>query len=90
MKRGFLSILLTACLLMSLLPTVALAADGDVTYLYCDANGANWQTGTKKAGEYTVVTGSDTTWGNGGNDKWYVVNGDVTIETALSSVVMFT
>lgn len=27
----------------------------------------------------TVVTESDTTWGDDNNDGWYVVNGDVTI-----------
>ena len=33
MKKRLLSILLAVCLLMSLLPTVALAAEGDVDYL---------------------------------------------------------
>ena len=76
MKKRLFSILLTACLLVGLLPTAALAAEGDVDYLYCDANGANWATGTKAAREYILVTGSDTAWSAG----WYVVNSDVTIK----------
>ena len=82
MKKRLLSILLTACLLVGLLPTVVLAADGDVDYLYCNENGANWRTGTKAAGEYTVVTSSDTGWGTSGSTTWYVVNSDVTIGTS--------
>ena len=73
-----MSILLTACLLVGLLPTVAFAAEGDVDYLYCDANGANWATGTKSVGEYTLVTSDDTSWGTDGTTTWYVVQGDVT------------
>ena len=69
------------CLLVGLLPTVAFAAEGDVDYLYCDANGANWATGTKSVGEYTLVTSDDTSWGTDGTTTWYVVQGDVTFGT---------
>lgn len=80
MKKRLLSILLTVCLLMGLLPTAALAAEGDVEYLYCDANGANWQTGTITAREYIVVESGITTWAGG----WYVVNRDVTIDSRVT------
>ncbi len=32
----------------------------------------------------TVVTESDTTWGDDNNDGWYVVNGDVTISSRIT------
>ena len=66
MKKRLWSILLTACLLMGLLPTAALAA-GNVSYL--DEEG---KTQTRSA---TEVTSGSTTWPNG----WYVVQGSVTI-----------
>ena len=66
MKKRLWSILLTACLLMGLLPTAALAA-GNVSYL--DVEG---KTQTRSA---TEVTSGSTTWPNG----WYVVQGSVTI-----------
>ena len=55
-------------------------ADGDITYLYCDSNGQNWQTGTKSSGEYTTVTASDTAWSAG----WYVASGNVTISSRVT------
>ncbi len=58
-----------------------LAAAGDVEYLYCNANGQNWQTGTKASGDYTAVTASDNTWGMENTTTWYVASGDVTIGT---------
>ena len=60
------------------------AAEGDVTYLYCDENGQNWATGTKQRSDYTVVTADDTTWGDDGNDGWYVVNSNVTIGSRVT------
>ena len=69
MKKRLLSILLTACLLAGLLPTVALA-EGGVSYL--DETGTS-QTCTSA----TKVTDSVTAWSNG----WYVVNTNVTIGT---------
>ncbi|MCI5897815.1 MAG: YDG domain-containing protein, partial [Firmicutes bacterium] len=71
MKKRILSILLTACLLVGLLPTVALAVD-NVSYL--DSNGQS-----KKQSGVTAVTSSDTGWGTSGQTKWYVVNSNVTI-----------
>ena len=78
MKKRLLSILMALALCLSLLPTVALADEGDVEYLYCDENGENWQTGIKKAGEYTVITldykARNFTAG------WYVVNSDLDLD----------
>ena len=75
MKKVILSFLLAICLMTTFLPTAVLAAYGDVTYRYCDENGANWAIGTKSVGEYKTVTGSDTVWTAG----WYVVDSDITI-----------
>lgn len=61
-------------------PITASAAEGDVYYLYCDANGENWQTGTKVIDEYTLVTSDNTSWLSG----WYVVQGDVTIKSSIA------
>ena len=47
MKKQIVGLLLALFLLAGLLPTTVFAAEGDVTYLYYDANDANWQTGTK-------------------------------------------
>ena len=79
MKKRLLSIVLTLCMVLMLVPQ-AVFADGGVDYLYCDANGANWQTGTKQTGKYTVVTSSDTEWTTG----WYVVKGDVPINSRVT------
>ena len=85
MKKRLLSILLAVCLLMSLLPTVALAAEGDVDYLYCDETGTNWQTGIKAASEYTAVTSEVTAWTDTAeNPGWYVVNSNVTIDQRVT------
>ena len=74
MKKRILSILLTVCLLMALLPTVAFA-EGSVTYL--DADGT-----LKTSPSATEVTSSDTEWtGTTTNPGWYVVNTNVTIGT---------
>ena len=69
MKKRLLSILLTACLLVGLLPTVALAATAtNVSYL--DASGKS-----QTCPSATEVTSNDTAWLAG----WYVVNSDVGI-----------
>ena len=60
------------------------AAEGDVIYLYCDENGQNWATGTKQRSDYMVVTADDTTWGDDGNDGWYVASGTVTISDRVT------
>ena len=69
MKKRLLSILMAACLLVGLLPTVALAVS-NVSYL--DASGAS-----QTCDSATEVTSGDTEWTTG----WYVVTGNVTIGT---------
>ena len=78
MKKRLLSILLTACLLMGLLPATALAAEGDVKYL---DNNSVVQTYT---GSYTEITATDTpiTWTAG----WYVAQNNVTITSGGSTI----
>ena len=67
MKKRLWSILLTACLLVGLLPTAALAAD-NVSYL--DVEGK-----TQTCSSATEVISGSTAWSNG----WYVAQGGVTI-----------
>ena len=76
MKKRILSILLTVCLLMALLPTVAFA-EGSVTYL--DADGT-----LKTSPSATEVTSSDTGWGTSGTTTWYVVQGTVIIGSRVT------
>ena len=76
MKNRILSILLTVCLLMALLPTVAFA-EGSVTYL--DADGT-----LKTSPSATEVTSSDTGWGTSGTTTWYVVQGTVIIGSRVT------
>ena len=59
--RRVLACLVSAAMVVAFTPVVAWGAEGDVTYRYCDANGANWQTGTKHTGEYTKITANTTT-----------------------------
>ena len=57
----------------------------DVDYLYCDANGANWQTGKRLAGTYIPVTDGNIEWtGTTENPGWYVVTGKVTIDGRIT------
>ena len=86
MKKQIVGLLLALFLLAGLLPTTVLAAEGDVTYLYCDANGANWQTGTKSVGDYTPVTSNVTKWTSG----WYVATGILPSAAASPSAAMST
>ncbi len=79
--------LLTLAMLMTLVPSftfTAFAADSDITYWYCDEKGANWQTGTKEAGEYESVTSSDTAWGTSGSATWYVASDEITISSRIT------
>ena len=48
-----------------------------VSYRSCDANGKNWTTLT--CASATEVTSTETTWGTGNEETWYVVQDDVTI-----------
>lgn len=80
MKKRLLAGFMACALVLSLLPTAAFAADGDVSYRTCDPDGTNWQTGTKASGEYTAVTADDTEWTSG----WYVASGGVTIDRRVT------
>ena len=52
-----------------------------IKYLYCDENGANWQTGIKQDGTYTPVSDSNFEWtGTAENPGWYVVAGQLIID----------
>ena len=74
MKKRVLSLLLAVCLLVGLLPMVALAAtQSNVTYL--DVNGIS-----QTCASATVVDSTTTTW-NGG---WYVVQGTVVISQGVT------
>ena len=81
-RLGALFLSLALCLTM--LPATALAAAGDVTYLYCDTNGASWTTDTKRSDEYTVVTDNTTSWGSKSAETWLVVNSNVTISERIT------
>ena len=74
MKKRLLRLLLTACLLMGLLPTVALAATAtNVSYLAASGK-------SQTCASATVVESGTTAWSNG----WYVVNSNVTIENRVT------
>lgn len=79
-KQKWLSLLLCVAVVIMLLPATVLAAEGDVSYSYYDADSETWQTGTKAVGDYTSVTSADTSW----SDGWYVVSGEVTISSRVA------
>lgn len=69
---------LTLCFALMIAATLVTAsADDNVSYI--DASGT-----TRTCASATVVTESDTTWGDDGNNGWYVVNGDVTISSRVT------
>ena len=77
MKKRILSIVLTLCMVLMLMPQVAFAADTAKNIPYLDASGTQ-----QTCQSATVVTSEDTTWGDDGNEGWYVVKSDVTIGTS--------
>ena len=82
MKKRLLSILLTACLLMGLLPTAALAANSVTNVTYYDWNSSTKQLEEKSCSSATLVENSTdkVMW----NDDWYVVQGSVTITSGVT------
>ena len=77
MKKKILSILLVLCMVLTLAPPAAFAAE-PVSYL--DADGT-----VKTCTQYTVVTsGSAVQWGTSGTTTWYVAQGNVTIEDGVT------
>ncbi|MDE5781409.1 MAG: MucBP domain-containing protein [Lachnospiraceae bacterium] len=88
LKKG-MGILLAVALLFNTLPscqmTAAASEEGTispiaeaVSYRDCDASGQNWE--EKSCETYTEVMSDTTTW----NDGWYVVIGDVTINSRIT------
>ena len=80
MKKRLFSIITALALCLTLLPATALAAT-NVTYY--DWNSSTKKLEAKTCSSATEVTGSETdtaiTWGQDGQDTWYVVNSNVTI-----------
>ena len=75
-KRRLLSIVLSLCMVLMLMPQMVFA-EGGVPYL--DASGVQ-----KTCGSATVVTSSDTEWtGIAENPGWYVAQGNVTISSRV-------
>ena len=83
-KRTLGAGLLAMALCLALLPTAALAADGDVEYVKytwdANSNTLTSTTGTLAEGGYTPVESNTTTW----SASWYVVQGDVDIESRVT------
>ncbi len=69
---------LTLCFALMIAATLV-TASADTSVSYIDANGT-----PRTCDSATVVTESDTTWGDDGNNGWYVVNGDVTISSRVT------
>lgn len=80
MKKRLFSIITALALCLTLLPATALAAT-NVTYY--DWNSSTKKLEAKTCSSATEVTGSESdtaiTWGQDGQDTWYVVNSNVTI-----------
>lgn len=76
-KLGWILSLALCFALMIAATLVTASASASVSYI--DANGT-----TRTCDSATVVTESDTTWGDDGNNGWYVVNGDVTISSRVN------
>ena len=83
MKKYLFGLLLAMFLAVGLLPTVALAETvSNVQYRNYDAENGTWiETATCPSA--TVVTDTDLTWGDDGNDGWYVVNSNVTMPSRV-------
>ena len=69
---------LTLCFALMIAATLV-TASASASVSYIDANGT-----PRTCDSATVVTESDTTWGDDGNNGWYVVNGDVTIDQLVT------
>lgn len=71
---------LTLCFALIIAATLA-TASASASVSYIDANGDE-----QTCDSATVVTESDTTWGDDGNNGWYVVNDDVTIDQRVTVI----
>ena len=76
-KLGWILSLALCFALMIAATLVTASASASVSYI--DANGT-----TRTCDSATAVTENDTTWGDDGNNGWYVVNGDVTISSRVN------
>ena len=71
---------LTLCFALMIAATLV-TASADTSVSYIDANGVE-----RTCDSATVVTESDTTWGDDGNNGWYVINGDVTLDQRITVI----
>ena len=71
---------LTLCFALIIAATLV-TASASASVSYIDANGDE-----QTCDSATVVTESDTTWGDDGNNGWYVVNDDVTIDQRVTVI----
>lgn len=69
---------LTLCFALMIAATLV-TASADTSVSYIDENGT-----PRTCDSATEVTESDTTWGDDGNNGWYVVNDDVTIDQRVT------
>lgn len=69
---------LTLCFALMIAATLV-TASASASVSYIDANGDE-----QTCASATEGTESDTTWGDDGNNGWYVVNGDVTISSRVT------
>ena len=77
-KRRLLSIVLSLCMVLALMPQMTFA-DTVTGITYLDASGAQ-----QTCDNATAVTEDDTTWGTDNETTWYVAQGDVTIESRVT------
>ena len=69
---------LTLCFAL-MIATTLVTASASASVSYIDETSVE-----RTCDSATVVTESDTTWGDDGNNGWYVVNGDVTISSRVN------
>lgn len=69
---------LTLCFALMIAATLV-TASASASVSYIDANGDE-----QTCASATVVTESDTSWGDDGNSGWYVVNDDVTLDQRVT------
>lgn len=83
MKKHLFGLLLAMFLAVGLLPTVAAAETAsNVQYRNYDAASGIWND-SEICPSATVVTDTDLTWGDDGNDGWYVVNSNVAMPSRV-------
>ena len=79
MKKKLGWILSLALCFALIIAATLVTASADTSVSYIDANGT-----PQTCDSATVVTESDTSWGDDGNSGWYVVNDDVTIDRRVT------